>query len=190
MDSSDPVDLESTASLLARVREGVPQARDQLVRRYLPILQRWARGRLPTPARDLVDTDDLVQVTLLRALDRVKEFEPRHEGAFLAYLLRILKNQIRDQARRVGRKPTTEEVTETITEPGASPLEQAIAKELFEDYEAAVARLSDRQQEAVMLRVELGFTYGQIAEATGHPSADAARMFVARALVRLAELMQ
>jgi RNA polymerase sigma-70 factor (ECF subfamily) len=190
MDPSDAVDLESTASLLARVRQEAPDARDRLVQRYLPILQRWARGRLPAPARDLVDTDDLVQVTLLRALDRVKDFEPRREGAFLAYLLRILRNQIRDQARRAGRRPQVEEATETITEPGASPLDQAIAAELLESYEAAVSRLHERQQEAVMLRVELGFTYGQIAEATGHPSPDAARVFIARALVRLAESME
>ena len=190
MDSSDAVDLESTASLLARVREDVPDARDQLVQRYLPILRRWARGRLPTTARDLVDTDDVVQVTLLRALDRVKDFEPRREGAFLAYLLRILRNQILDQGRRAGRRPRSEEATETIVEPGASPLDRAIAGELLESYESAIARLSERQREAVMLRVELGFTYEQIAEATDHPSTDAARMFVARTLVRLAELMK
>ena len=190
MDSSDATGLESTASLLARVRENEPQARDRLVRRYLPILRRWARGRVPTPARDLVDTDDLVQVTLLRALDRVDSFEPRREGAFLAYLLQILRNQIRDQGRRAGRRPQTEEAGEAIVEPGASPLEQAIAGELLERYEAAIAQLPERQREAVVLRIELGFTYEQIAEATEHPSTDAARMFVARTLVRLSELMR
>jgi len=190
MDSPDAIDLESTASLLARVRENEPLACDRLVRRYVPILRRWARGRVPTPARDLVDTDDLVQMTLLRALDKVNSFEPRREGAFLAYMLQIMRNQIRDQGRRAGRRPKTEEADETIVEPGASPLDQAIAGELFERYETAIGQLSEKQREAVVLRIELGFTYEQIAEATEHPSTDAARMFVARSLVRLSELMR
>ena len=56
-------------------------------------------------------------------------------------------------------------------------------------YEAALAELSDAQQEAVILRVEFGYTFSEIAEATGSPSANAARMTVARALVRLGEAM-
>jgi RNA polymerase sigma-70 factor (ECF subfamily) len=40
-----------------------------------------------------------------------------------------------------------------------------------------------------MLRVEMGFTYPEIAQAIGAPSANAARMTVVRALARLAEAM-
>ena len=36
---------------------------DALLRRFLPLLQRWAHGRLPRQMRDLNETDDLVQVT-------------------------------------------------------------------------------------------------------------------------------
>jgi DNA-directed RNA polymerase specialized sigma24 family protein len=39
------------------------------------------------------------------------------------------------------------------------------------------------------MRVEMGFTYAEIAEALGGPSANAARMLVTRALVRMAEAM-
>ena len=38
-------------------------------------------------------------------------------------------------------------------------------------------------------RVELGLTYSEIAAAAGKPSANAARMAVTRALIRLAEEM-
>ena len=40
-----------------------------------------------------------------------------------------------------------------------------------------------------MLRIELGFTYVEIATFLGSPSANAARMVVTRALARLAEVM-
>lgn len=187
--ASQDLDLESTASLLARVRSGVPQARERLAARYLAVLRPWAHGRLPVRARDLIDTDDLVQDTLLRALDRVREFEPRREGSFLAYLRRILVNQIRDQIRRASRRPGHESVVDEIPDAGLSPLEVAVGREAFASYDAALATLTDEEQEAVILRIEMGFTHRQVAEALGKPTADSARMCVARALIRLAEVM-
>jgi len=183
------VDLESTATLLELVRNGDTMARDRLIRRFLHALQRWARGRLPTSARDLADTDDLVQVTLLRALDRVEAFEPKRAGSFLAYLRRILQNQIRDEFRRAVRRPRAEHLDRDPLGESPSPLDAAIGKEKLEAYEAALARLPEEQQEAVILRIEMGFTHREVAEAIGSPSMNAARMLVSRALVRLAEVM-
>ena len=182
-------DTQTTASLLDAIRRGDSGARDRLVRRYLPGLRAWARGRLPAGARDLADTDDLVQVTLLRALDRVKDFETRERGAFLAYLRRILKNQIVDQIRRARRAPERGALSEQLPRAGPSPLEEVIGREALEAYEEALSRLPERQQEAVIMRIELGFTHPEVAEALGCPSANAARMVVARALVRLVEVM-
>jgi len=181
--------VESTASLLALARAGDQRARGRLVARYLPSLRRWAHGRLPVGARDLVDTDDLVQITLVRALNRLEGFEPRREGAFLAYLRTILVNQIRDQARRAGRNPGREALSEAILDPARTPLEEIIGRETLESYERALAWLTSQQREAVVLRVELEFSYPEIAEALGSPSANAARMLVARAFVRMAEVM-
>jgi RNA polymerase sigma-70 factor (ECF subfamily) len=134
-----------------------------------------------------VDTDDLVQESLLRALDRLEEFEPRHEGAFLAYLRRILLNRITDEARRAGRQPGLDELPQDLVCEDLSPLERVLGREAIARYEAALATLSPREQEAVVMRVEMGFTHQQIAEAIGSPSWNAARMFVSRALLRLAE---
>ena len=181
--------LESTASLLERVKACDTEARERLVRRYLPALQRWARGRLPAGRRDLADTDDLVQVTLLRALDKVQGFEHRGAGSFMAYLRRTLKNEILDQIRRAARRPRMDEVDERLTEIAPSPLEQAIGRESLEAYEAALEQLPDPHQEAVVLRIEMGWTYPAIAEALGSPTPNAARMTVARALARIAEAM-
>jgi RNA polymerase sigma-70 factor (ECF subfamily) len=182
-------ELETTSDLLARVRAGDGAARERLVARYLPLLRRWAHGRLPFSARGLADTDDLVQVTLLRALDRVEEFEPRREGAFLAYLRSILLNAIRYEIRRSVRLPGGAKLGENVADPEPSPLEQAIGRDLLDSYETALATLPEDQQEAVILRVEFGFTHEEIAAATGSPSANAARMRVSRALVRLAEAL-
>lgn len=178
--------IESTASLLERVRSGDPAAREVLAVRYAAMLQRWAHGRLPASARDLVDTSDLVQVTLIRAFEHVDQFQPRREGAFLAYIRRILLNQIRDEARRAKRRPVREELPDDIGDSSPSPLEEMIGKESLTRYEKALACLTDRQREAIILRVELGLRYREVAEALGAPSVNAARLIVARALVRLA----
>jgi RNA polymerase sigma-70 factor (ECF subfamily) len=135
----------------------------------------------------MVDTDDLVQVTLVRALDHVEDFEPRHEGAFLAYMRRILLNQIRDEIRRVSRRPVRSELEGDPPALDRSPLDEAIGRETVERYEAVLDQLTDPQREAVILRLELGFTYQQIAEALGRDSPNAVRMMVTRALVRLGE---
>ncbi len=180
---------ESTATLLELVRDGDASARDRLVARCLPALRRWAHGRLPRRARGVVDTDDLVQVSLLRALNQVGRFQPRHEGAFLAYLRRTLLNAIRDELRRAHRRPAGAELVEDLTDPAPSIVEEAIGRELVERYEEALATLPEAHQQAVILRIEFGYSYQEIADAVGSPSANAVRMTVTRALVRLAEGM-
>jgi RNA polymerase sigma-70 factor (ECF subfamily) len=175
--------------LLARVKAGEPGAHEELVRRFLPALMRWAHGRLPQGARDLLETQDLVQVTFVRALDHIEGFEPRWQGAFFAYLRRILMNQIRDEIRRVRRRPDREEISETLATDGSSPLEAALGSEVLDAYEEALGSLSEEQQQAVFMRVELGLTYQEIAEALGKNTMNAARMLVSRALVRLAEVL-
>ncbi len=182
-------DLASTATLLVRARAGDGAARDALFERFLPLLARWAHGRLPRAARGAMDTQDLVQTTLLRALARLDDFEPEREGAFLAYLRRILLNALRDELRRVARRPGQEPLEVEPPAAAASAVELAIGREALERYEAALERLDERPREAVLLRIEFGYGYREIAEAIGAPSADAARMVVQRALVHLGEAL-
>lgn len=181
--------LESTAELLTRVRQGDTLARERLVSRFLPIFKRWAHGRLPQGARDLAETDDLVQVTLVRALDHVKGFEPRRPGAFLAYLRQILMNQVRDEIRRAAHRPRREEISDDHPSAGPTPLDTILSRESLDAYEAALSTLPDRTREAVVLRLEFGLGYQEVAEAIESPSANAARMLIARALVQMAEAM-
>ena len=181
--------LENTATLLVAVREGDASARERLFARYLPVLRRWAHHRLPRSARDLRDTDDLVQDTLLSALRRLDTFEHRGEGAFLAYLRQILLNASRDLLRRAAVRPRQTTMDEDVPDPAPSALEQAIGHDLVARFERALTRLEPEQREAVILRVEFRFSHQQIAEALGKSSANTARMTVARALVALSKAM-
>jgi RNA polymerase sigma factor (sigma-70 family) len=184
------IENESTAELLTLARGGDPTARERLIGRYVEPLRRFAHGRLPPHARDLTDTDDLVQNSVVRALNHLEDFEPRRNGAFLAYLRQIVMNQVRDAIRRAKKNLGRQDLTEDVADSGRSPLEEAIGKETLERYEAALARLTDAQCEAVVLRIELGMAYAEIAERIECPSEGAARMLVSRGLVRLAEAMR
>lgn len=156
----------------------------------MPKLSRWASGRLPQWARDLSDTDDLVQDTLIRSVANLGHFEARGEGALQAYLRGAVMNRIRDEIRRLRRTPVKGELDSDIAAKGQSPLESAIGAETMAKYDRALERLEPETREAVIARIELGCSYAEIADLMDKPSADAARMTVSRALVRLAEEMR
>ena len=181
--------VDSTLDLIERAKAGDPDALNRLFARHLPALRRWASGRLPRWARDAMDTDDLVQETVIRAVKRIGSFEPRHEGALQSYLREAIVNRIRDEVRRSTRSPGADELQDNHADRGASPLEAAIGREAVERYEAALARLRPQEREAIVARVEMDYGYRDVARALGKPTADAARMTVSRALLRLAEEM-
>lgn len=185
-----PSNPESTFHLLDRARAGDQEALDRLFARHLKPLQRWASGRLPRWARDLADTDDLVQHTLLHTLRTIQDFQPRHVGALQAYLRQAVLNRIRDEMRRNGRQPPNTELAEVQLASRDSPLEEAIGREAVERYERALARLKPEEREAIIAKVEMGYSYVELAETLGKPTPDAARKAAQRALVRLAEEMK
>jgi RNA polymerase sigma-70 factor (ECF subfamily) len=188
---SDAHELDDLPSveLVRRAQAGDKRALDRLFQRYLPILRRWAAGRLPRWARDLVDTDDMIQETMVRTFQNLEGFVPQHDRAFGAYLRQALLNRIRDEVRKAQARPKRADLTTRHADGGASPLEEAIGKDALEAYESALARLDPADREAILARIELGLSYEQIAETSDRPSAEAARKAVSRALVRLATEM-
>jgi RNA polymerase sigma-70 factor (ECF subfamily) len=181
------VNPASTVELLDRARQGDQAALDRLFARHAAPLRRWASGRLPRWARDLTDTDDLVQEALLQTFRRIDQFEPRGTGALFGYLRQIVLNRIRDELRRKERRPSQKGLDGSEVNEAMSPLEHAIGREMSERYERALARLSAQDQELIIARVEMNCSYEELAESLGKPTADAARKAARRALVRLAE---
>ena len=173
---------EPTEQLLRRIRDGEAAARQELYERCLPLLRRWAHGRLPRHARDIADTDDLVQVTLLRALAHLEEFEASQSGSFLAYLRQILLNEVRAELRKRQRHGDKVDIDMLpLVDESASVAEQLIGRDRWRSYERALAQLDRHDQTLVVLRIEFGLGYSEIAlEAGGTP--NAVRMRITRAL--------
>lgn len=181
---------ESSVTLLGRVQHGDQDALDALIARYRPRLVRWASRRLPAYARDLSETQDLVQETLLSAFRKIEGLEIRDEGSLQAYLRQAMVNRIRMEIRRAHRKPAPDLLESGVPATGPSPLEQAIGREAVARYEDALSALKPEERELVVARVELGLTHEEIAAAFEKPSANAARMAVQRALLRLTSQMK
>jgi len=179
----------SSFDLVQRANAGDREALDTLFARYAPRLQRWAHGRVPPAARGAVQTLDLVNDTLIRVLEGLPSFKPRHEGAFQGYVRTVLWNRIRDIARQHQRAGAPHALDSQIPGHDFSPLDLAIGQETFERYETALNRLRPEEKDLIIARIEMGLPHIEIGAMFGKPSVAAVHMALSRALVKLAEEM-
>ena len=185
----DDASLRITGELVEQAKRGDRFALDQLMERYQPRLVRWASGRLPSFARSLLDTSDLVQESLVRTIERLDQIESAGPGAFEGYVRRAVLNRIHDQIRRARRWQGADGIPDDLTASTPSPLELAIGSDLAEQYELALEQLSEEERQLIHLRIELDFDHMEIAAIVGKSSPDAARMAFQRALRKLADIM-
>ena len=179
----------SSFDLVQRANAGDREALDTLFARYSPRLQRWAHGRVPPAARGALQTHDLVNDTLMRVLEGLPSFKPRHEGAFQGYVRTVLWNRIRDIARQYQHTGAPHALDSQIPGHDFSPLDLAIGQETFERYETALHRLRPDERDLIIARIEMGLPHIEIGAMFGKPSVAAVHMALSRALVKLAQEM-
>jgi RNA polymerase sigma factor (sigma-70 family) len=182
-------DLSST-DMIGQAQRGDRSALSGLFLRHIPILHRWAHGRLPRWARAFGDTADLVQEAVLNTLRRLDQFESKGEKALQGYLRSAVQHRIIDIVRSSDVRTRSGEVTGEEPDHGQpSPLALAITAQEFERYRAALARLKNDDQTLIVGRLDLGYSYEQLALVVGKTSTDAARVAFRRSLARLVEEM-
>ena len=164
LERTDPTEpSDATGDLLDRARAGDAEALNRLFERHVPQLKRWASGRLPGWARDIADTSDLIQETIVETLKHLDRFEHRGDGALQAYLRQAVINRIRNELRKMAARGVSATLDSGMADDATSPLEAAIAQETLDHYDAALQRLKPEEREAVVSRVELGLSYAEIA---------------------------
>jgi RNA polymerase sigma factor (sigma-70 family) len=183
------VSCDSTLDVLERARRGDRSAAQILIERALPTLRRWTRGRVPQYARGTADTEDVVQDAVLRTFKRMATFEHRTVGGLQAYLREAVVNRIRDLIRSSRRRGFVVALDDELPHNDPSPLEVAIKREKFDRFLQALQRLTPADRQAIVWRVELGYSVEEIARRLGK-SKPAAGMTVSRALGRLAKEMK
>ena len=179
----------STLDLVARVRRGDQEALEAVCLRCLRGLHAFAAGRVPPRIRGMWDTQDLVAEAFEKGLARLLDLDLGRQGALMAYFRQILRNLIVDKVRAADRAPMTATLDDRHVDDTLSPLELALDREKLERYEAALQRLKPRDAELIILRVEQQADYEEMVVFLGLPSANAARVAVRRALLRLAHEM-
>jgi RNA polymerase sigma factor (sigma-70 family) len=180
-------DPERSVDLLRKAQAGDEEARNQLLTRHLPRLQRWASRRLPLSVRSMLDTGDIVQEAMIRALRHLNELEIRTDHSFEDYLKRAITNRIIDAYRRPRRD--REDADEELPDRGPTALDLVIGREARERFERALETLSEHDCQLIVMHTDLQMDHNAIAEEIGKKP-DAARMALARALKRLAVAMQ
>jgi RNA polymerase sigma-70 factor (ECF subfamily) len=179
----------STLDLLARARLGDQAAWHELYARYQGPLRKFARGRLPKASRGATDTDDMMQDATLNILRRLDRIELRFPGALLAYLRRSVHNRVIDERRRAARGNTPAPLDDDHPDSGESPLDETLSRDQMRRFREALALISDRDRQAIVMRLDEGASYEAIAAALACPTPNAARVTVSRALKRLARRM-
>ena len=179
---------DSTRHLLERFQRGDRAALSELFDRLLPSLRRWAHLKLPARLRGGNDTRDVVQDAVLKVLPHLDRFDYRQRRALRAYLRTVVQNKIRDELRRTDvRDAAAHRISDGP--PDDSPFEAVAAQESLTRYRRGLEQLGAEDRELIVARIDLGYSYDQLALLSGKPSPDAARMAVKRALERLLKAM-
>jgi len=175
---------EPTIELVIKAQSGAGSALEAILERSLPGLRRWAHGRLPPIARGYVDTNDVIQDAVFQVLRRIDVFEPRHVGGMQAFLRRTVTNRICDELRRLSRRPQPLTLVDEHPCDSMSPQEAAIQAETYQRYREALPRLRAKDRALVIARIELQWSYPEIAVHFRLATDAAARMATKRALRR------
>jgi len=94
----DALMLGDAQELAARARTGDREAFGRLFHLVRRRLERAVNDRLGVELRAVLDPDDVLQETALRALRSIEAFEWRGEDSFLRWLAGIAEHILRDQA--------------------------------------------------------------------------------------------
>jgi len=171
------------AELVARAVQRDPDAFAGLYDRNLEAIYRYLLFRVRNPA----DAEDLTEQVFLRAWQSIGSYKPTGRP-FSAWLYSIARNLAIDFFRAA--RPETALPENALAPAGfAEPevvLDQALAVDRFH---TALGRLTDDQQQVIVLRLIEGLSYDEVAN-TMNKSAGAIRVIQHRALARLRQLME
>lgn len=166
----------SDDDLMLLARGGVDGAFDALIRRHQARVLRLALRYLGERAL----AADVAQNTFVAMFRSLPEY--RANGKFKSYLFRVLLNQCR-MSRRSARSESRALDAATLSQ-SLDPAE-VLLRERRRDVEAALAGLSDKLRDVVLLRFGGELAYEEIAETLGIPLGTVKRrLFDAMAKLR------
>ena len=189
-----------TQELVALAKDGDSSAVNQLCGLYVERVRWMVRLHMGKELRPKLDSMDLVQETLVRALGGLDDFTYRNEGDFVRWLSKIAENELRGNLRKLqaGKRDMRKEVrfdghgSTAGSEFGGTPspiktTTPSVVMSRQEDFarlEKALDELTPEYRDAIVLARIEGLSYAEMGTRLGK-SADAARMLATRAMAAL-----
>lgn len=196
-------DIRTTLTLVHKAKAGEGDALNLLFDRYIPRVLWIVRMRIGSGLRGRMESMDIVQEVMIRAIKAFDQFEAKDEAAFLHWISKLVQNEIcdladyhkaekRNVAKEVSNRDESTATRSVLSQLPADsiyrPSFQVRLKEDVLQLEAALDQLPEKQREIVIMRQYEGMSFRDIGEKIGS-SEDAARMQFARAMDKLTDLM-
>ncbi len=171
----------------AAVAEAVAGSRDALrevVETIRPIVVRYIRARLGSTERVGLSADDVAQEVCLAAIQALPRYQDQGRP-FLAFVYGIAAHKVADAHRAAGRNKSdpTDVVPERLSLE-AGPEQMAVNSDSAARMSKLLEILPEKQREILMLRIVVGLSAEETAEAVGS-TPGAVRVAQHRALAKL-----
>jgi RNA polymerase sigma-70 factor, ECF subfamily len=183
---SDTTDVPD--ELVTAAMAGDRNAVDRLLTIIRPLVVRYCRARLGAPDRSSASADDVAQEVCLAVLTALPGYRVQGKP-FLAFVYGIAAHKVID-AHRASARNRSEPVADVpdSVEAGDGPEQRALRVELSGEMGRLLDQLPDKQREILVLRVVVGLSAEETAEAVGS-TPGAVRVAQHRALARLRKSM-
>lgn len=172
------------ANLVKQARKGDSEAFGRIYDRFHDSVYSYVLHQVGAPA----DAEDITAGVFLDALENIGKFSWRGAG-FGAWLFRIARNDVLDFFRKKGRSRETVLTEETLEQPSKALVED-LAETAWSERELrqAISRLSEEQQQVVLLKLVVNFSNRQIGEVL-FKSEGAVKALQHRALLSLRKIL-
>lgn len=178
--SDAPDDLEA---VVAAAVAGDRTAVGGVIERIRPLVVRYCRARI-SGDRGFSTADDVAQEVCLAVLTALPRYQDQGRP-FMAFVYGIAAHKVADAHRAAGRNRSdpVAEVPDVVAEDGG-PEKQALDAETARELEQLLSRLPAKHREILILRLVVGLSAEETAEAVGS-TAGAVRVSQHRALAKL-----
>ncbi|GGK40917.1 RNA polymerase sigma factor ShbA [Nocardia camponoti] len=175
-------------TLISPAARGDRHAVDQILRIISPLIRRYCIARMGNTSHLTVTVDDVMQEILIATVASISRYEDQGK-TFLAFVYGIAANKVSDAFRRGKHTafPMADLPDHAGTGPG--PEEWTLAFERRAHARELMKVLAPNHQEVLLLRVVMGWSAAETAEAIG-TSPGVVRVIQHRALNKLRRELQ
>lgn len=200
-------DQQETQNLIVKAKLGNQEALNNLFARYQDRVLRIVRLRLGSQIRNKLQSMDLLQEVFLAAFQKIQQFEPTSEGAFIHWLAKIVQNKLIDHVNHFNaskrKAPYGEIPLDSSSEvnngdgqlkidPPANdttPSQIVIRQDAKNVVDDLLAKLKEDEREIIIYHSLEELTFKEIGQIL-NKSEDAVRKKYQRAMLKLVELAE